>query len=292
MPLNLDTYPHPQLRHTVRLKYICPIYGELITDYIFMTEEEHEDWTSYNRIIAAKMHEINELLYDGEEGIEEWESVDEIENTFYDSEILSDAVISLLKDGCVSVLNKVATEDEISIALLYLYSIRTQFSTNQVRKEIERLKFNPKAEIVDRILKAWNTSTRKSRKNGRITTKWSAMNLELVKLLSERDEQGVAELRKALDELNRKWGIKKETNSYRQAVILAKFLCDYPATKRLNAGFSKGMEILSAYFEIHTPSYKKRVLIPAADVFSTLSEPQRAFQEQIREPWREFIRKF
>ena len=85
MPINLGTYPHPQIRYTVRLRYICPIYGELITDYIFMTEDEYEDSTSYNRIIDAKMHDINELLYEGEDGISEWESVDDIENTFYDS---------------------------------------------------------------------------------------------------------------------------------------------------------------------------------------------------------------
>lgn len=77
MPLNIDTYPHPQLRYTVRLRYICPIYGEQITDYIFVSEEEHEDEKSFQRIMEDKMRELNTIVYDGDEKIDEWASIDE-----------------------------------------------------------------------------------------------------------------------------------------------------------------------------------------------------------------------
>ena len=98
MRISLAPYPHPhtQLRYTVRLKYICPIYGELITDYIFMSEEEHDDEKSYRRIMEDKMRELNTIVYDGDE-VKEWESVEEIRNSLYESEILSEAVISLLQ---------------------------------------------------------------------------------------------------------------------------------------------------------------------------------------------------
>ena len=96
MPLSLDNDPHPQLRYTVRLQYICPIYGELITVYLFVSDEEYFDEISYQRILEGKMREINESLYVGDE-VKEWESVEEIRNSFYESEILSEAVISLLQ---------------------------------------------------------------------------------------------------------------------------------------------------------------------------------------------------
>lgn len=293
MPLNLDTYPHPQLRYTIRLKYICPIYGEEIIDYLFMSDEEYNDSATYQRILSDKMGEINSLVYDGEvSSIEDWESVEEIRNSFYESEILSDAVISLLKEGCLT-SGYTATDNEIRLAFLYLYSIREQYSVNKLRKEISQLKFNPKTEIVERILNVWNMSNRsKTDRNGRIELKWTTENLELVKLLSERDELGVLELRKALDMLNQKWGVKKETDDYRRAVILAKFLCGYPATKRLYVGFKRGMDILCDYFGVPKTTFKQRVLIPTDEVLLTMTGPKRAYQQQIREPWEDFIRRF
>lgn len=293
MPLYLDTYPHPQLRYTVRLQYICPIYGEHITDYIFMSEEEHEDETSYRRILEVKMRELNTLVYDGDEKIEIWESIAEIENTFYESDILSDAILYLLKDGKVSFIDEYATDEDIRLALYYLYSICDIYSKKRVKKEIDRLSFAPLKNIVDRILNIWNTSTRaKSQRNSRIVTKRSKQDQELSRLLSEQSKEAVDIFRKDLIKLNDKWGIRTEEDIYRRAVILAKFLCDYPGTKGLNTGFSEGMRILCDYFRVPQTKYKKRVLIPSPEVLETLSKPQRAFQEQIRERWTEFIRKF
>lgn len=142
MPLNLDAYPHPQLRYTVILRYVCPIYGEQITNYIFMNKEEHEDETSYQRILENKKRELNTLVYDGDEKIMEWESITEIENTFYESEILSDAVLCLLKEGKVSFADERATEEDIKLAVYYLYSIKDQYSRARVKKEIDGLNFS------------------------------------------------------------------------------------------------------------------------------------------------------
>lgn len=293
MPITLDTYPHPQLRYTVRLRYICPIYGELITDYIFMSEDEHDEETSYRRILEDKKRELNTLVYDGDEKIAEWETIAEIENTFYESEILSDAVLSLLKDGRVSFIDECATDEDIRLALYYLSSICDQYSKARVKKEIKRLPFAPLKNIVDRILSICNTSTRaKSQKNGRIETAWSKKDQELSRLLSEQSKEAVDVFRKDLIKLNEKWGIRAEEDNYRRAVIIAKFLCDYPATKGLNVGFSEGMRILCNYFRVPQTTYKRRVLMPSPEVLETLSKPQRAFQEQIIEPWKNFISKF
>ena len=139
MPLYLDTYPHPQLRYTVRLRYVCPIYGEQITDYIFMSRDEYEDETSYQRILEDKKRELNTLVYDGDEKIEEWESIAEIENTFYESEILSDAALCLLKEGKISFADENASEDDIRLAFYYLYSIRDQYSRARVKKKFDSL---------------------------------------------------------------------------------------------------------------------------------------------------------
>lgn len=293
MPLNIDTYPHPQLRYTVRLQYICPIYDERITDYIFMSEEEHDDEKSYQRIMEDKMRELNTIVYDGDEKITEWANIEEIENTFYDNVIFSDAVLSLLKDGKVSFIDECATEEDIRLALYYLYSICDQYSKARVKKEFKRLPFAPLKNIVDRILSICNTSTRaKSQKNGRIETAWSKKDQELSRLLSEQSKEAVDVFRKDLIKLNEKWGIRAEEDNYRRAVIIAKFLCDYPATKGLNVGFSEGMRILCNYFRVPQTTYKRRVLMPSPEVLETLSKPQRAFQEQIIEPWKNFISKF
>ena len=115
---------------------------------------------------------------------------------------------------------------------------------------------------------------------------------ELSRLLSELCKDAITTFRKDLTLLNKKWGISTEKDNYRRAVVIAKFLCDYPGTKGLNAGFSEGMRILCDYFRVPHTTYKKRVLIPAPDMLQTLSQPQRAFQEQIRDPWKDFIRTF
>ena len=293
MPLNIDTYPHPQLRYTLRLRYTCPIYGELITDYIFMSEDEHDEETSYRRILEDKKRELNTLVYDGDEKIAEWETIAEIENTFCESEILSDAVLSLLKDGRVSFIDKCATDEDIRLALYYLSSICDQYGKERVKKEIDRLPFQPLKGIVDRILSIWHTSTRaRSQKNGRIETAWSKKDHELSRLLSEQSKEAVDVFRKDLIKLNEKWGIRAEEDNYRRAVIIAKFLCDYPATKGLNVGFSEGMRILCDFFRVSQTTYKRRMLMPTPEVLETLSKPQRAFQEQIIEPWKNFIIKF
>lgn len=295
MRISLDPYPHPhtQLRYTVRLKYICPIYGEQVTDYVFMSEEEHEDEKSYQRILEDKMRELNTIVYDGDEKVDEWASIDEIKNTFYESEILSDAILYLLKDGKVSFIDEYATEEDIRLALYYLAAIHERYSKERVKKEINRLPFQPLKGIVDRIFSIWQTSTRaKVKKNGRIETALSKKNQELSRLLSEQSEGAVDLFRKDLIKLNKKWGIRTEEDNYRRAVILAKFLCEYPATRGLKVGFSEGMKILSDFFGIPCTTYKRRVLIPSTEVLETLSKPQRAFQEQIREPWKEFISKF
>lgn len=295
MRISLDPYPHPhtQLRYTVRLKYICPIYGEQVTDYVFMSEEEHEDEKSYQRILEDKMRELNTIVYDGDEKVDEWASIDEVKNTFYESEILSDAILYLLKDGKVSFIDEYATEEDIRLALYYLAAIQERYSKERVKKEINRLPFQPLKGIVDRIFSIWHTSTRaRSQKNGRIETAWSKKDQELSRLLSEQSKEAVDVFRKDLIKLNEKWGIRADEDNYRRAVIIAKFLCDYPATRGLPVGFSEGMRILSDYFGVPHTTYKRRVLLPTSEVLESLSKPQRAFQEQIIEPWESFIRKF
>lgn len=293
MPFNIDTDPHPQLRYTVRLEYICPIYDEKMTEYLFMSEEEYFDPISYRRILDATMEKLNTLVYDGEEKIVEWTDIVEMQNTFNESEILSDAVLNLLKEGYVTFHNNPATESEISLALFYIYSIKDEYSRAKIKKEIKRLPFTPLKKIVDRILSIWKTSTRaKTRNDGTIETAWSKRDQELSKLLNEKCKDALEIFRKDLHRLNKQWGIRTEEDNYRRAVIIAKFLCDYPATKGLEVGFSEGMRVLCKYFGVIHTKYKRKVLIPTTETLEKLSKPQRSFQEQIREPWKDFISVF
>lgn len=292
MHLNLDTYPHPQLRYTVRLEYLHPVYNNVEFVYIYMTDEEFEK--SYNDIIERKQEEIREELGNNEGWeyeISEW-GVNYTENSFYGNEILSDNVISLLKTGDITYPAH-KDEEEREMALAYLNSICDQYSKARVKKEIDGLSFQPIKHIVDAILSIWHTSTKmKKQKNGKVETKWSKQDQELSQLLSEHDKEAISTFRKDLIRLNKAWGISTEKDHYRRAVIIAKFLCDYPGTKGLNAGFSEGMRILCDYFRVPQTKYKKRVLIPSTEVLETLTKSQRAFQEQIIESWEDFIKKF
>lgn len=292
MPINLDTYPHPQLRYTVRLEYLHPVYDKVDFVYIYMTDEEFEK--SYSDIIEKRKTEIcEELGYNEgwEYEISEW-GENYTENSFYGNEILSENVISLLKTGDITYPAH-KDKDERELALAYLYSINDQYSKARVKKEIDNLPFTPLKDIVDRILSIWHTSTKaKKQKDGTIETKWSKRDQELSRLLNEKCKDAVETFRKDLHKLNERWGIRTEKDNYRRAVIIAKFLCDYPATKGLSVGFSEGMRVLSEYFDIQPTSYKRRVLIPTPEILKTLSKPQRAFQEQIVEPWIAFIGQF
>ncbi len=101
MPLNIDTYPHPQLRYTVRLEYLHPVYDKVEAVYIYMTDEEFEK--SYREIIEQRKDEIREDMgyNEGwEYEITEW-GQNYTENRFFENEILSDNIISLLKTGKV-----------------------------------------------------------------------------------------------------------------------------------------------------------------------------------------------
>ena len=101
MPLNIDTYPHPQLRYTVRLEYLHPAYDKVEAVYIYMTDEEFEK--SYREIIEQRKDEIREDMgyNEGwEYEITEW-GQNYTENRFFENEILSDNIISLLKTGKV-----------------------------------------------------------------------------------------------------------------------------------------------------------------------------------------------
>lgn len=281
MPLNIDTYPHPQLRYTVRLRYICPIYGEQITDYVFMSEEEHEDEKSFQRIMEDKMRELNTIVYDGDEKIDEWASIDEKKNTFYDSEIFSDAVLSLLKDGKES-YSVCDDEERRDLALAYLSEIKPLYTKEQVAQAIlSVIDVKPNVDIVNRILKVWGATLNRNtyvEMQLKMIVNSNEMDLALGKLLRENNAENLRILKGKLNRLNEEWNLTQEEDVHRRAILVYRFLTECPLLQRNKMSLKKGMDTLSSYLNVPSSNYTKEVQLcePKKDrygKYDTTSDP-------------------
>ncbi len=261
MPLYLDTYPHPQLRYTVRLRYVCPIYGEQITDYIFMSRDEYEDETYYQRILEDKKRELNTLVYDGDEKIEEW-GVNYTENSFYGDEILSENVISLLKTGDITYPAH-KDKDERELALAYLDEIRPLYTKEQVAKAILTvISTKPKVEIVSRILKVWEISLNRDtyvEMQLKMIVNSNEIDLALGNLLKANNRDNLHLLKVSLKHLSEEWNLMQEEDAHRRTIIVYRFLSESPLIKRNNMSLKRGLETLLSFLGLPSSNYTKEV---------------------------------
>ena len=269
MPLNIDTYPHPQLRYTVRLEYLHPVYGKVEAVYIYMTDEEFEK--SYREIIEQRKNEIREELgyNEGwEYEITEW-GYNYTENRFFENEILSNNIISLLKTGKVSYSER-EDEDAREIALAYLYEIKPLYRKEQVAEAIlSVISFKPNVEIVNRILKVWGAAlNRNTYVENQLKTivNSNATDSALGKLLKVDDSYNLRLLKVSLKHLSDEWNLTQEEDAHRRSIIIYRFLSECPLIKRNNISLKKGLETLSSYLNVSSSNYTKEV---------QLSEPKK-----------------
>lgn len=269
MPINLDTYPHPQLRYTVRLEYLHPVYNKVEFVYIYMTDEEFEK--SYLDIIEKRKTEIcEELGYNEgwEYEISEW-GVNYTENSFHGNEILSDNVISLLKTGDITYPAH-KDKDERELALAYLDEIRPLYTKGQVAKAILTVISNkPKVEIVSRILKVWGISLNRDtyvEMQLKMIVNSNEMDLSLGNLLKVNNRDNLHLLKVSLKHLSEEWNLTQEEDAHRRSIIIYRFLSESPLIKRNNMSLKKGMETLLSYLGLPSSNYTKEV---------QLSEPKK-----------------
>ena len=269
MPLNIDTYPHPQLRYTVRLEYLHPVYDKVEAAYIYMTDEEFEK--SYREIIEQRKNEIREELgyNEGwEYEITEW-GYNYTENRFFENEILSNNIISLLTTGKVSYSER-EDEDAREIALAYLNEIQTLYTKEQVAEAIlSVISFKPNVEIVNRILKVWGASlNRNTYVENQLKTivNSNATDSALGKLLKVDDSYNLRLLKVCLKHLSDEWNLTQEEDAHRRSIIIYRFLSECPLIKRNNISLKKGLETLSSYLNVSSSNYTKEV---------QLSEPEK-----------------
>ncbi|MBD5331046.1 MAG: hypothetical protein HDS00_03985 [Bacteroides sp.] len=269
MPLNIDTYPHPQLRYTVRLEYLHPVYDKVEAVYIYMTDEEFEK--SYREIIEQRKNEIREELgyNEGwEYEITEW-GYNYTENRFFENEILSNNIISLLKTGKVSYSER-EDEDAREIALAYLYEIKPLYRKEQVAEAIlSVISFKPNVEIVNRILKVWGAAlNRNTYVENQLKTivNSNATDSALGKLLKVDDSYNLRLLKVCLKHLSDEWNLTQEEDAHRRSIIIYRFLSECPLIKRNNISLKKGLETLSSYLNVSSSNYTKEV---------QLSEPKK-----------------
>lgn len=269
MPLNIDTYPHPQIRYTVRLEYLHPVYDKVEAVYIYMTDEEFEK--SYREIIEQRKEEIREELgyNEGwEYEITEWGN-NYTENRFFENEILSNNIISLLKTGKVSYSER-EDEDAREIALAYLYEIKPLYRKEQVAEAIlSVISFKPNVEIVNSILKVWGaTLNRNTYVENQLKTivNSNATDSALGKLLKVDDSYNLRLLKVCLKHLSDEWNLTQEEDAHRRSIIIYRFLSECPLIKRNNISLKKGLETLSSYLNVSSSNYTKEV---------QLSEPKK-----------------
>lgn len=262
MPLYLDTYPHPQLRYTVRLEYLHPVYDKVEFVYIYMTDEEFEK--SYSDIIEKRKAEVcEELGYNEgwEYEISEW-GVNYTENSFHGNEILSDNVISLLKTGDITYPAH-RDKDERELALAYLDEIRPLYTKEQVAKAIlSVISTKPKVEIVSRILKVWGISLNRDtyvEMQLKMIVNSNEMDLSLGNLLKVNNRDNLHLLKVSLKHLSEEWNLMQEEDAHRRSIIIYRFLSESPLIKRNNMSLKKGLETLLSYLGLPSSNYTKEV---------------------------------
>lgn len=262
MPLNLDTYPHPQLRYTVRLEYLHPVYDKVDFVYIYMTDEEFEK--SYFDIIERRKVEICEEVGNSEGWeyeITEW-GMNYTENSFYENEILSDNVISLLKTGDITYPAH-RDKDERELALAYLDEIRHLYTKEQVAKAIlSVISTKPKVEIVSRILKVWEISLNRDtymEMQLKMIVNSNEIDLALGNLLKANNRDNLHLLKVSLKHLSEEWNLMQEEDAHRRTIIVYRFLSESPLIKRNNMSLKKGLEILLSYLGLPSSNYTKEV---------------------------------
>lgn len=262
MPLNIDTYPHPQLRYTVRLEYLHPVEDEVICVYFFLTDEEFEK--SYWDKIAQKKNEIiEEFGYNEgwEYEITEW-GYNHTENRFFENEILSDNIISLLKTGKVSYSER-EDEEERDLTLAYLSEIKPLYTKEQVAQAIlSVIDVKPNVEIVNRILKVWCATLHRDtyvEMQLKMIVNANALDMSLGKMLEGNNPENLRRLKSKLDRLSSEWNLEHEEDAHKRTILLYRFFIECPIIKRNNVSLKKGLETISLYLKLPNSTYNKEV---------------------------------
>ena len=262
MPLNLDTYPHPQLRYTVRLEYLHPVYNTMEYAFFYLTDEEFEK--SYSDKIEQKEEEIREefgYIEGWEYEITKW-GYNYIENQFFKNDILSDNVISLLKTGDITYPAH-KDEAERELALAYLNEIKPIYTKEQVAKAIlSVIDLKPKVEIVNRILKVWGANLHRDtyvEMQLKMIVNANALDMSLGTMLEVNDPDNLRRLKSKLDLLSSEWNLRQETSAHKRTILLYRFFIDCPIIERNNVSLREGLETISLYLNIPNSTYNKEV---------------------------------
>lgn len=263
MPLNIDTCPHPQLRYTVRLEYLHPVYNKVKYVYIYMTSEEFEK--SYYDIIEQRKDEIREEVgydYGWEDEITEWGDY-YVENVFNKNEILSDEAISLLRTGAVIYPIR-EYGDERELALAYLNEIRPLYTKEQVAKAILYvIDKKPNVEMVNRVLKVWRVTINRDtyiEMQLKMIVNSNDIDLALGNMLKVNDADNLRILKSKLRLLSSEWNLEQEEDAHKRTIILYRFFMECPLIERNKARSIKSvLEAFSVFLSLPITTYTKEV---------------------------------
>lgn len=263
MPLNIDTYPHPQLRYTVRLEYVHPVYNTVEYVYLYMSFEEFEK--SYYDIIGQRKDEIRkEIEYDEGWEIEvvEWSEA-YTNNVFCDkSNIISENVISLLRTGEIEFpAHKDA--DERELALAYLNEIRPLYTKEQVAKAILNvIDKKPNVEMVNRVLKVWGMTLNRNtyiELQLKMFVNSNEMDKALGEMLKVNDADNLRRLKYKLGKLSSEWNLEQEKNAHKRTILLYRFYMECPLINRNVLSIKSVLETFSVFLSLPITTYTKEV---------------------------------
>lgn len=299
MPLNIDAYPHPQLRYTVRLEYIHPVYNRVVFVYLYMTYEEFEE--SYDDIIEKRKSEIREEVgyNDGwEYVITEW-GCNYIENHFTNNEILSEDVISLLHTGRVAYPAH-KDDEERELALAYLREIQPLYAKEQVAKAIlDVIDKKPNVEMVNRVLKVWGIALNRDtyvEMQLKMIVNSNEMDLALGKMLKVNDSDNLRRLKSKLGNLSSEWNLEQEEDAHKRAILLYRFFMECPIIDRNNVRSIKSvLQTFSVFLNLPMTTYTKEVQLTPVEnkrgkvgTLTPMEERKQRIYSQINPKWATF----
>ncbi len=300
MPLNIDTYPHPQLRYTVRLEYLNPAYNRVEFGYIYMTSEEFEK--SYYDIIEQRKSEIRDEI-EQNEGCEfevtEWGEI-YTKNIFREKhDILSDNVISLIKTGEVT-FSAHKDEEERELALAYLNEIRPIYTKAQVAKAIlDVIDKKPNVEMVNRVLNIWGASLNRDtyvEMRLKMIVNSNEMDLALGKMLKVDNVDNLRRLKSKLENLSSEWNLKQETDAHKRTILLYRFFMECPLIVRNNVRSIKNvLQTFSVFLNLPMTTYTKEVQLTPVEsnrckegTLTAMEERKQRIYSQINPKWATF----
>lgn len=260
MAIYIDPNPHPLLRYTVKLMYVHPSVERVVCEIQYMSEDE------FSMNFDDAIRRWKDLIVCGIENAEEKEcsitewGIEYISNDFNQNNIISENVISLLKNGEI-IAPKYRDEEEKLLAIAYLKKLKTNYTKEDVARAILKVTRNPKYEYAQRVIAIWGVTLRPQYIESQLRSIINSDNIndQLRKLLKDNTDENLRLLKAKLELLIKDWNLLYEKNNHKRAILVYRFLNDCNLINRNNESLKSMMEIVYSYLSLPPCTYNKEI---------------------------------